>query len=94
MTSIDSSLITSDWKHAAPVIDSRTLNPFELNMDNNSGIYETFFNPDSNNNYLNSVNLSCEYYTEQQFNFLPCLSPTHSDQTSFSTIHVNARSLR
>lgn len=63
-------------------------------MDNNSGIYETFFNPDSNNNYLNSVNLSCEYYTEQQFNFLSCLSPSHSDPTSFSTIHVNARSFR
>ena len=59
--------------------DPPTFSPFELNTDDEA-IYETFFNPDMN--YIDSISakLLCNYFTETQLN-------------TFSTFHLNIRSL-
>lgn len=74
-------------------INSLVFNPFELNTDNN-GIYDMFFNPDVNQSNINSLKLSCNYYSEEQVNTLyHNLTDTNIDNQFFSTFHLNICSM-
>ena len=60
---------------------------------NSDGIYDDFFNPDANQFKLNSLKISCEYYTEDKFNTL-CHSLTDGGHVNdFSSFHLNINSI-
>ena len=71
-------------------INSLVFNPFEQNTDS-YGIYDTFFNPDVNQSNLNSLKLSCNYYSEVELNTL--YQTLNLYENRFSTFHLNIRSM-
>lgn len=74
--------------------DSFAFNPFELNTDK-GGIYDDFLNPDLNLFNSKNVKLSCEYFSDDQFNdlSLTLLHDEFSMSYAFSTMHLNVRSM-
>ena len=71
-----------------PISGLPAFNPFDLCIDKD-GIYDEFFNPDSNHVDMKNVQISCEYYTEDQFK----KSAKVQVPNSFSFFHLNIRSI-
>lgn len=70
-------------------------NPFIICSTDNDDRHDNLYNPDMNCDGLRNANVSCQYYSDEQFIYLLQEQPLHhsSGSGSLSSLHLNVRSL-